>query len=76
MGFIMSQFEWNKIWKHSDQIEDDITGRVFDYVLDFYDVDDVSELSAETIQELEFFSEEAGLMEVGFRNLIAQWEGA
>ena len=70
-------FEWNRIHKHEDNIESDVTDRVFEYVFEYYGVEELSELTQEQISQIEDFRDklnEFSVMQIGFSNLINQWE--
>ena len=70
-------FEWNRIHKHEDNIEIDVTDRVFEYVFEYYGVEELSELTQEQISQIEDFRDklnEFSVMQIGFSNLINQWE--
>jgi len=70
-------FEWHRIHKHEDNIENDVTDRVFEYVCEYYEVEDILDLTEEQISELEDFRDklnEFSVMQIGFSNLIMQWE--
>lgn len=73
-------FEWNRMHKWEDRIESEITDTVFEYVFEYYDVVELSELSEENIQDLEDFRNnvlnEYSPFQIGFSNLISQWEGS
>ena len=38
-------FEWHRMHKHEEQIEMDVAERVSDYVLEFYDVECIEDLT-------------------------------
>lgn len=70
-------FEWNKIHKHEDNIESNVTDRVFEYVCEYYKINDILDLTEEQISQLETFRDklnEFSVMQIGFSNLIMQWE--
>ena len=51
-------FEWHRIHKHEEQIENDIFDRVCEQVREHYEIEDVVELTKEHIAEIEHFMEE------------------
>ena len=51
-------FEWHRMHKHEEQIENDIYDRVCTQVCEHYEIEDVSELTKEQIAEIEHFVEE------------------
>lgn len=72
-------FEWNRIHKWEENYEREITENVYDYVRDFYDVDEIDELTEEQIQDVAAFRDEHNeysVMQIGFSNLINEWEDA
>ena len=73
-------FEWPKIYKSEEWFEQQATEWVFDYVCEFYDVEDIEELTELQIEEIVQYREndlnEYSPMQLGFSNIIAQWENA
>ena len=73
-------FEWNRIHKWEDDIETQVTDSVYEYVCEFYGVEEIEELTAEQVQELELYRNESlneySVMQIGFSNLINHWEDA
>ena len=72
-------FEWNRIHKHEDNIEQDINQRVYDYVLEYYAVESIEDLNGDQIAEIEQFREEYNeysVMQIGFSNLLSEYESA
>lgn len=70
-------FEWHRIHKHEDNIENDVTDRVFEYVCEYYEVEDILDLTEEQISQVQDFRDklnEFSVMQIGFSNLIMQWE--
>lgn len=70
-------FEWPRIHKWEDNIESQVTDAVFDYVMEFYGVEGITELTQEQIDELAAFREELNEyspLQWGFSNLINHWE--
>lgn len=66
-------FEWNRMHKWTDNIERDITDSVYEYVCEYYGLEDVEELNGDQLAEIEAFREELhdyNLMQIGFSNLI------
>ena len=51
-------FEWHRMHKHEEQIENDIYDRVCTQVCEHYEIEDISELTKEQIAEIEHFDEE------------------
>ena len=71
-------FHWDKIYKHEENIERDVTERVENYVKEFYKVEDIFDLTEEQINDIENFRNndlsEYSIMQIGFTNLINDWE--
>ena len=71
-------FEWNRIHKWEDNLEQSITESVFEVICEFYRVDDVSELTQEQRDDVEGFREndlgEYSVMQIGFSNFISYWD--
>lgn len=66
-------FEWYKIYKHEDNIEADVTERVYNYVCEYYGLENVEELTEEQIEEVRAFADELNEyspMMIGFNNLF------
>lgn len=73
-------FEWPKIYKFEGWVEDQATEWVFDYICEFYDVEDIEDLTEEQIDEIVQYREndlsDYSPMQMGFSNIINQWEDA
>ena len=70
-------FEWHRIHKHEDQIEQDIYSRVNDQILEHYGVEEIYDLTSEQIEEVQKFADEIGeynIMYSGFMGCINAWE--
>ena len=70
-------FEWNRMYKWEENHERNITEDVFEYVLEHYGVEEVEELTQEQINEVQAYRDELNeysIMQIGFSNLINQWE--
>ena len=71
-------FHWDKMYKHEENIERDVTERVEEYVKEFYNVDSIFDLTDDQINELDNFRNndisEYSVMQIGFSNLINDWE--
>lgn len=66
-------FEWYKIYKHEENIEADVTDRVYDYVCEYYGLENIEELTEEQIEEVRAFADELNEyspMMIGFNNLF------
>lgn len=73
-------FHWDRMYKHEENIERDITERVEEYVCEFYNVETIFDLTENNIDDLESFANndlnEYSVMQVGFRNIINSWESS
>jgi len=73
-------FEWNRIHKWEENHERSITDDVFEYVCEAYGVSEVSDLTEEQVAEIEAFSateiSEFSVMQIGFSNVLREWEYA
>ena len=70
-------FEWNKIHKYEENFEREIREAVEEYVLEFYDIESVGELTEEdstSIADFKNWIGEYSVMQIGFSELIAEWE--
>lgn len=71
-------FTWERIHKWDENIESKITEEAYDYVEDFYGVDDIYSLTEDQIREISEFVEDPNteyyLMCVGLRSIISSWE--
>jgi len=73
-------FEWDRIHKHEENIEREVTERVEEFVLQYYDVEYIEDLTEEQINDIDNFRNndlnEYSVMQIGFSNLINAWEDA
>ena len=71
-------FHWDRMYKHEENIERDITERVEEYVCEFFDVETIFDLTDSDIDQIESFVNndlnEYSVMQVGFKNIINDWE--
>ena len=71
-------FEWNRIHKSEEYLDNIISETVFDYVCQFYNVEDILELSHDQIVEIETFRNdvlsEYSPLQRGFSDLYGRWE--
>ena len=70
-------FEWHRIHKWEDNIESQVTDSVYEYVLEYYRVVEITDLTQEQIEEISGFREELNdysPMQWGFSNLVNNWE--
>jgi len=70
-------FEWPRIHKWEENIENQVTDAVYEYVLEFYGVSEVGELTEEQINEVSGFRDdisEYSPMQIGFSNLVTHWD--
>lgn len=69
-------FEWNRIHKWEDNIEREVTDGVYEYVCEYYNIEDIEDLTQEQIDEIDKFRnqlQEHSTMQIGFSNLISHW---
>jgi hypothetical protein len=70
-------FEWNRIHKWEENYERDITDDVRTQVCEHYDVEEITELTEEQINEVQAFRDdlnEYSVMQWGFSNIYSEWE--
>lgn len=70
-------FDWYKRYKLEEWVEREVTESVYDYVLDYYQVSEVDELTENQIEELREFMDEVleySPIRIGFSNLLNDWE--
>ena len=70
-------FEWPKMYKVDEWVEREVTDAVYEYVFEYYGVNEVTELTPEQINEVEGFRDgisDYSPMQWGFSNLINMWE--
>jgi hypothetical protein len=66
-------FEWNRMYKWQENHERNITDDVYEYVCEYYGIDEVDELTPDQLEEIEAFRNELNeysVMQIGFSNLI------
>lgn len=69
-------FEWNRMYKHEENIERDVTERVEEYICEYFKISNVLELTPEQYKEVEDFYEEMNefsVMRIGFSNVLNDW---
>lgn len=73
-------FEWDRIHKHEENIEREVTELVEEFVLQYYDAEYIEDLTEEQINDIDNFRNndlsEYSVMQIGFSNLINAWEDA
>lgn len=70
-------FEWPRIHKWDENIENQVTDAVYEYVFEFYGVNEIGELTEEQINEVSGFRDEISEyspMQIGFSNLVTHWD--
>tara|TARA_B100000242_G_scaffold98782_1_gene68025 strand:+ start:135 stop:407 length:273 start_codon:yes stop_codon:yes gene_type:complete len=71
-------FDWNRIHKHEEQVENDIFDRVSEQICSFYNVEDVADLTIEQMDEVRAFVDndlsEYSIMQRGFTDVFNYWE--
>jgi hypothetical protein len=72
-------FEWNRMYKWEENHERNISEDVDEYICEYYDVESIEDLTKEQIDEIEVFRSELNeynIMQIGFSNVINNWEHA
>ena len=70
-------FEWNKIHKFEESFEREIIDSVEEYIMDYYDIMEIHELTKDQVNEIKTFTEELNeysVMQVGLNNILMQCE--
>ena len=70
-------FEWNRIHKWEENHERNITEDVEEYICEHYGVESIETLTQEQIDEVEAYRDELNeysVMQIGFSNVINNWE--
>ena len=70
-------FEWNKMYKVEERIDSEIGDAVHNFVCEYYDVDEITDLTKNQIDEIDEFRDgldEYSFMHIGFLNLIDHWD--
>lgn len=71
-------FEWHRMHKHEEQIENDVYDRVMTQILEHYEIEELSELTEEQWAEIHKWQEENvgeySPMNMGFSDCYNQWE--
>ena len=72
----MMAFEWNRMYKHEENIERDVIERVEQYICEHYSISSILEMTPEQYKEVEdFYNEmnEYSVMRVGFHEVFNNW---
>jgi len=71
-------FEVPKYYKTEEWIEGQATDAVYEMVCDYYEIEDIENLTQEQIDEIDTFRNdilnEYSVLQVGFSNLMSHWE--
>tara|TARA_Y100000389_G_scaffold186649_1_gene207233 strand:- start:2115 stop:2435 length:321 start_codon:yes stop_codon:yes gene_type:complete len=70
-------YDWPKIHKAEENIEMQITDWVYEHVLEYFGVEEVTDLTEENIIEVQAFWDslnEYNCMGIGYSSLINNWE--
>ena len=71
-------FDWNRIHKHEEQVENDIYDRVAEQICEFYNVEDIADLTSEQMNEVRAFVDnelsEFSIMQRGFTDVFNYYE--
>jgi hypothetical protein len=68
-------FEWQRMYKHEENIEREVLERVEEYICEYYSVGSIEEMTSEQYQEVEKFWQEYefSIMSYGFRTVLENW---
>ena len=73
-----NSFDWPRIHKTEDWVMNQVDDAVWEYVCEFYGVDDPTELTDDQIAEIDHFRtdelNEYSVLQCGFSNIINYWE--
>lgn len=71
-------FDWNRMHKHEEQVENDIYDRVSEQICEFYNVEDIADLTGEQMNEVRAFVDnelsEYSIMQRGFTDVFNYYE--
>ena len=71
-------FNWGRVHKHEEQIENDIFERVSEQVCSYYEVDHIEDLTEEQISEVQQWALDdlgsSSVIQIGITDLINYWE--
>jgi len=71
-------FNWGRVHKHEEQIENDIFERVSEQVCSYYEVENVEDLTEEQISEVQQWALDdlgsSSVIQIGITDLINYWE--
>lgn len=70
-------FEWSRMYKHEENIERDVIERVEQYICEYYNIDDIEDMSEKEFEEVQQFYDEMNEyspMCLGFSDVINRWE--
>lgn len=71
-------FDWNRVHKSEEYLDNIISETVFDFVCNFYNVVDILELTRQQIEEVEFYRinklSEYSPLQRGFSDLLNRWD--
>ena len=71
-------FNWGRVHKHEEQIENDIFERVSEQVCSYYEVENVEDLTEQQISEVQQWALDdlgsSSVIQIGITDLINYWE--
>ena len=71
-------FNWGRVHKHEEQIENDIFERVSEQVCSYYEVENVEDLTEEQISEIQQWALDnlspESVIQIGITDVIGYWE--
>lgn len=70
------KFKWDRMYKWEDNIEYTINNEVEEFLMEYYEVDDLLTLTAEQIESIRDFAEENSysVMARGLFRVVNDWE--
>jgi hypothetical protein len=71
-------FNWGRVHKHEEQIENDIFERVSEQVCSYYEVENIEDLTEKQISEVQQWALDdlgsSSVIQIGITDLINYWE--
>ena len=73
------KYTWGRIYKIEEFYESQIISDVVDNVLEYFEVEEIEDLTEDQIEQVRAFSEELNelsVMQIGYSDVINIWESA
>ena len=73
----MEKFDWPRIHKHEENLENDATERVENYICEYFGIEDIVDMTREQKDEVEDYKDnmnEFSQMAIGFINVVNRWD--